>query len=109
MYLYFSAFRNLALNRPAYQTDTFIAGTPEKAVDGNLEQVHNNKMCAHSYSYNSSWEVDLGRMYSIDHVIIYNRLDTCCGRLMKKLITTYVRSCDITRDVSRGQIHETRR
>jgi len=57
-------------------------GFPQLAVDGNLTQRMYDRilMCSHTSSTNTSWEVDIGALCSVDHVIIYNRLDPGCGR-----------------------------
>ena len=74
-----TGLKNLALRRPATQTDISSGGSPERAVDGNTDQDYKSKSCSHTKSTDAIWEVDLGQMCLIDHVIIYNRGD-CCGK-----------------------------
>lgn len=72
---------NVAVGKTAYQTDTSISGNPSRAVDGILSADYTAGSCTHTLSYNVSWEVDLGSIYSIDNVTLYNRLDCCSSRL----------------------------
>ena len=55
---------NLALNKPAYQTDTYVDhGThclPGFAVDGITSHVFKDHYCSHTNTYDATWEVDLG-------------------------------------------------
>ena len=70
---------NLALNRPAYQTDTYnYKGTycsPELAVDGIISHEFVVHLCAHTASENAAWEVDLGELCLVESVVIYNRAE----------------------------------
>lgn len=73
---------NLACcGKETYQTDTFGIGKSDLAVDGNTNQYYRNESCSHTISQNAIWEVDLGNVVVIDHVIIYNRLD-CCSKFL---------------------------
>ncbi len=91
------AMTNLALGKTATQSFnadakyTSNAG-PEKAVDGNTDaslrsdpsnsvaHIQPNKGYQH-------WEVDLGAVYDIDHIVIWNRQD-CCWEELKNFIVT---------------------
>ena len=74
--------KNVALNRPAYQSSTlqnayYLAAAV--AVDGNSNNNAHAKSCTHTILEQSPWwVVDLGRNYTIDHVKVTNRGD-CCG------------------------------
>ncbi|XP_052787539.1 fucolectin-like [Mya arenaria] len=73
---------NVALGKPAFQTDTCRAGGPaNNANDGDLRQDFLEGSCSCTLSYESSWWVDLGQIYAISSVKIYNRMDCCSDRL----------------------------
>lgn len=44
-------------------------------MDGIL---HQNDFCAHTFSVEAFWEVDLERQVRVRQVILYNRI-ACCG------------------------------
>ena len=60
---------NLALNKSAYQTDTYGNCWPGLAVDG----VASHNGCSHTLTYDVTWEVDLGELSEVESVVIYNR------------------------------------
>ena len=60
---------NLALNKPAYQTDTYLFGRPGRAVNGNTS----GYTCTHTLTYDATWEVDLGELCKVESIVIYNR------------------------------------
>ncbi|XP_052233604.1 uncharacterized protein LOC127846418, partial [Dreissena polymorpha] len=76
IYIYIYAV-NVALGKPAYQTDTWngtLPSTADLAVDGNTSpDRETNKSCAHTLSYNTSWWVNLQQIFLIRSVKIYNR------------------------------------
>lgn len=68
-----------------YQTDTNFGGLPERAVDGGLSPDYFNGSCTHTLTHTDvTWEVDLGSIYSISNVTIYNRLD-CCSEVLSNV------------------------
>ena len=76
---------NLALNKAATQSSTAtdsgtgITGSANLAVDGNTNGAWANGSVTHTYLDNQAWwQVDLGAMYSIQRVDVWNRTD-CCG------------------------------
>ncbi|XP_060595447.1 fucolectin-like [Ruditapes philippinarum] len=86
---------NLALNKPTNQSATFFTSaygnaSSTLAVDGNRQtaMVQGNRyVCAQIDSDSSGeywWIVDLGHIYSVSKVVIYNRND-CCGHWLKEL------------------------
>jgi len=77
--LYISVLSNLALNKPAYQTDTNRFGSAGLAVDGNTRQSYFAGSCSHTKTTDAIWEVDLGELCVIANIVIYNRQD-CCGK-----------------------------
>ncbi|MEX0274400.1 MAG: Ig-like domain-containing protein, partial [Flavobacteriaceae bacterium] len=71
---------NLALNKPAVQSSTHLGGTADRAVDGNRSGVFNDNSVTHSQlTDNPWWRVDLGAVYNIAQIDVYNRTDACCS------------------------------
>ena len=80
---------NLALNKECRQSSTlnnktiFSAGV---VVDGNtIQQLQVAYSCSHTDHYEpfNWWTVDLGQLFTVDTIIIYNREDSCCGNLLR--------------------------
>ncbi|XP_053381927.1 fucolectin-like [Mercenaria mercenaria] len=72
---------NVALGKQAYQSSSEYSdeGEADLAVDGSTNQYWSGGSCSHtSKSHGSYWEVDLGDIYVIDSVKLYNRRDSCC-------------------------------
>ena len=77
--LSFSAFAqtNVALNKPTKQSSTDFDGNSERAADGNTDGKYSaHSVCHTSKDDNPWWEVDLGAIYDISEIIIWNRTDT---------------------------------
>ncbi|KAH3738170.1 fucolectin-4-like [Dreissena polymorpha] len=72
---------NVALGKPANQTDTYGKHTANRAVDGNTSPDLNNQSCAHTLSHNASWWVNLEKIFLIRSVKIYNRNGDAGNRL----------------------------
>ncbi|ESO95097.1 hypothetical protein LOTGIDRAFT_160858 [Lottia gigantea] len=72
---------NLALGKTAIQSSNYLEYTAGKAVDGNTSGYFQEDSCSHTYQYSRNvsewWEVDLGSVYDITDIIIYNRIDCC--------------------------------
>ncbi|XP_048238122.1 receptor-type tyrosine-protein phosphatase epsilon-like [Haliotis rufescens] len=68
---------NVAFNKTATSTSGTLkdySWTPDKAVDGDRNQVMESGSCFHSaVNYSSMWRVDLGQQYRIHHVTVYHR------------------------------------
>ncbi|KAH3790822.1 hypothetical protein DPMN_169030 [Dreissena polymorpha] len=66
---------NVALRKPAYQTDTdpVCSAYAIRAVDGDESQLFSQGSCTHPYRSHSNWEVDFEGIYVIGNVKIYNR------------------------------------
>jgi hypothetical protein len=78
---------NLALNKTARQSDVQGGRFAALAVDGGLSQHMMAGSCTHtSARADAFWEVDLGKAYFINHVIIYNRGDCCSKSLFFSFI-----------------------
>ncbi|CAG2208856.1 unnamed protein product [Mytilus edulis] len=73
----------------------FSAGV---VVDGNtIQQLQVAYSCSHTDHYEpfNWWTVDLGQLFTVDTIIIYNREDSCCGNLLR--FTYYFRWEDYNR------------
>ncbi|KAL4239323.1 hypothetical protein ACF0H5_000140 [Mactra antiquata] len=71
---------NVALGKSAFQSSTLESYVASNAVDGNINGNIGASSCMHTegMSLDTYWEVDLGGVYVIVNVVLYNRLD-CCG------------------------------
>lgn len=83
-----SVIQNLALHKPSTQSSTLYGGVPERAVDGNTDGFWANGSVTHTASnLNAWWEVNLGAVYSISNIEVWNRVASCC---MARLSNYYV-------------------
>lgn len=79
--------KNLALGKTASQSSNYSsnAGQASKAVDGNTSGIWSRKSVTHTKGgqgeKNPWWKVDLGKVYEISQVKIWNRTDCCKNRL----------------------------
>lgn len=73
---------NIALNKTASQSSTLNGAGPERAVDGNIDGDYGKGSVTHTNSDEKAWwMVDLGGLYDISQVQVFNRTDCCSGRL----------------------------
>lgn len=73
---------NLALGKDATQSDSGPAHPASLAVDGNRDGDALSGSVAMTYRIvEAYWEVDLGEVVDIDHVVLWNRTDCCSERL----------------------------
>ena len=74
---------NVALNQPAIQSSTQYGGVAGRAVDGNTSGLWSDGSVTHTnYDQHAWWEVDLGAIYDISTIQLWNRTNSCCiGRL----------------------------
>jgi Tfp pilus assembly protein PilV len=76
---------NIALSKPVIQISTLAAAEnpiPERAVDGNTNGNYYAGSVTHTNSHaNAWWQVDLGAVYDITQINIYNRTDAAQTRL----------------------------
>lgn len=74
---------NVAVNKPALQSSNYFAGGPaSRAVDGNRDGGWGGASLTHTNSEAQAWwQVDLGAIYSINDVRLWNRTDCCGDRL----------------------------
>jgi len=82
--------QNLALGKPTKQSSTAFGGDSGRAVDGNKDGNYFNNSMTHTADESSAWwEVDLGAVYDLDRIVVWNRTDDCCWeRLQNFLVIT---------------------
>ncbi len=70
---------NVALHKPATQIGTTNGGVASRAVDGNKNKYWRYGGITHTGGRkNPWWEVDLTKEYTIDKIVVYSRMDSCC-------------------------------
>jgi hypothetical protein len=71
---------NFARARPAWQSSTALGGVASRAVDGNTDgnYAHDSVTQTAPGQPKPAWQVDLGRVATIQAVQLWNRTD-CCG------------------------------
>jgi putative heme-binding domain-containing protein len=81
----YSDRQNVARQGKAKQSSTTHGGTADKAIDGNKSPTFNDGGQTHTRegTDNPWWELDLGREYAIDNIVIYNRDDGNLGTRLK--------------------------
>ena len=81
--------QNIALGKPARQSTTAFGGDASRAVDGNTSGQWGAGSVTHTEDERYAWwEVDLGAIYELDHIVIWNREDCCWERLQNFIIHT---------------------
>jgi alpha-L-fucosidase len=76
--------RNVAAGKAATQKSLSWGGTPDRAVDGNLDGAFFNGSVTHTAEDGSAepwWQVDLGTGVPIQEIAVWNRTDCCSNRL----------------------------
>lgn len=77
----FSAGKNIARAGTAKQSSTYGPGSgAAMAIDGTNDGNFASCSCT-TEETNPWWEIDLGAIHSIDHILVYNRNDCCPERL----------------------------
>ena len=80
-----SSWQNLAPAGTATQSDTQqwnSANGPHKAIDGNRDGAIDGGSVTVTFRVTDAWwELDLGSVRSIDHIVLWNRTDCCSERL----------------------------
>ncbi len=80
---------NIARGKKARQSSTAFGGDPNRAIDGNTDGQWGKNSVTHTNDERSAWwEVDLGDVYEIDRIVIWNRDDCCWERLQNFLVLT---------------------
>lgn len=73
---------NVAEGKPAYQSSEGWGGKPGKAVDGKTVTRYRGGSCTHTRRDKTSWwSTNLGAVYDIKSVKVFNRMDCCSERL----------------------------
>ncbi len=73
---------NVALNKTTSQSSTASGAVSSRAVDGNTNGDFFSGSVTHTAASNQPWwEVDLGAVYSLESVKVFNRTDCCQARL----------------------------
>lgn len=77
----FSDNANVALKKKASQSSTASGGVASRAVDGNTSGTYTDNSSTHTSegSENPWWEVDLGREFPIEKIVVWNRTDGALG------------------------------
>lgn len=89
-----SRITNIALGKKARQSSEYNAGISGagKAVDGNTDgkfKFNRQNSVTHTQDENSAWwEVDLGDIYTLEKIVIWNREDCCWERLQNFVVLT---------------------
>jgi len=84
-----SAQTNVAQGKKAKQSSVAYGGNPDRAIDGNTDGQWGKKSVTHTQDERSAWwELDLGEVYGIDRIVIWNREDCCWERLQDFLVLT---------------------
>ena len=91
---------NVALGGTATQSTEGWGGAAPRAIDGNTDGVWGSNSTTHTNGANSWWEVDLGDVYDIGAVRMWNRMDCCRERLAA--ITVEVLGADRSVAFSQG-------
>ncbi len=89
---------NVARAGKATQRNTAFGGVAERGIDGNKSGVFGDGGETHSQDPTDDpwWEVDLGRLFPIDSVTIYNRTE---GEFFKRLQGFNIQILDASRNV----------
>ena len=72
---------NVALGGRATQSSEGWGGDPMRAIDGNTSGQWGDASITHTNGAPSWWELDLRDTYSIQEIVLWNRLDCCSERL----------------------------
>ncbi|XP_066268433.1 fucolectin-1-like [Branchiostoma lanceolatum] len=73
---------NVALDKTSSQTSTAAGGDASLAVDGNTDTDYQAGSCTQTQDEaDPTWRVDLGQLFMVVKVVIFNRQDCCPERL----------------------------
>ena len=93
-----SVSRNLALNKPAWQSSTHpydeyygLDPLATLAVDGDMSSMYSDRSCTHTLHEDPRpwWTVDLLQEYMVTEVVITNRGD-CCGNRFSSFWSIFI-------------------
>jgi formylglycine-generating enzyme required for sulfatase activity len=78
----FSSGTNIALRKHATQSNTYGNARAQLAVDGNTDGLFDHGSVTHTQNGPGEWwEVDLGAVYPLDRIVLWNRTDVAGERL----------------------------
>eukprot|EP01051_Picozoa_sp_SAG22_P002491 SAG22_NODE_111_length_19607_cov_12.696637_18_plen_817_part_00 len=78
---------NVAWYGTAAQSSVRQEGVPSRAIDGDQSFLGTGDSCTHTNNGPEEWwQVDLGQMYAIDAVKLYQRTDCCQDRLVSATV-----------------------
>ncbi|MCX6876188.1 MAG: SUMF1/EgtB/PvdO family nonheme iron enzyme [Verrucomicrobia bacterium] len=84
----FSGGTNIALGKPATQSSIYQNAGARLAVDGNTDGVFLHGTVTHTQNGPDEWwEVDLGAVFPIEQITLWNRTDTAGERLAAVTVT----------------------
>lgn len=79
---------NVAKGKAARQSSNAFSTTASLAVDGNTNGKWGSNTITHTNEENNPWwEVDLGGVYDISEIKIWNRTDACCWNRLQNFYT----------------------
>ena len=78
---------NVALKRPAWMSSKYFWSHAGLAVDGNKYPHWLGRSCIHTAETTGRpwWMVDLGHVFNVASVVVYNRRDNCCRKILNPL------------------------
>jgi hypothetical protein len=82
---------NVARDGVATQSSTGFGGMANRAIDGNTSGIFDNGSVAQTLLENNPyWSVDLGEMFLVESVKIWNRTDTCCNSSLDNALLEFL-------------------
>ncbi|MCB9280778.1 MAG: discoidin domain-containing protein [Lewinellaceae bacterium] len=70
---------NIALGKTVTSSSVAFGGVPSRAVDGITYGEYDRGSVTHSGTEQDPWlQIDLGAVYDIEHIRLWNRTDICC-------------------------------
>lgn len=77
-----SFLNDVAIGKSVRQSSTAYDGVAERAIDGNIDGFYNNASTTHTNNeFSPWWEIDLGEIYNLETITLWNRTDCCSERL----------------------------
>lgn len=73
---------NIAIGGTASQSTTWNGNVASRAIDGNTDGDWSQNQITHTDEASQQyWDLDLGSVSQIDHILVWNRTDCCADRL----------------------------
>ena len=81
---------NVALTGTATQISTSSGGVASRAIDGNTDGNYHRGSVSHTSDTNDPWwNLVLNDVYTIQSIIVYNRIDCCSDRIRNFILIIY--------------------